>query len=166
MTTAHRTCGHYKGSPKECQPSTRTLHHELVQKVTLCRVSALISLVGLISLQAKRSVNNFSTSGVTNANLRLKVNGVGRPFRKVKHNILGVRKLPICQSTIKKVKAPADSGRQAGVKLRAARVLTVIGNCGNGRKLRRTTRVVRALLGGCTSSSKKAVACFRWQVSP
>lgn len=121
-----------------------------------------MSLVGLISLHAKRSVNNFSTSGVRNARLRLNVNGTKRPFRNVKHNMLGVRKLPMCHSSFNKVKAPADSRRHAGVSLKAARVLTVIGNCGKGRNLRRTIRVVRALLEGCARSSKNRVMFFRW----
>lgn len=121
-----------------------------------------MSLVGLISLQAKRSVNNFSTSGVRNTCLRLNVNGTKRPFRNVKGNILGVRKLPICHSTSNNVNAPADSGRQAGVGLNAARVLTVIGNCGKGGNLGRTTRVVRSLLGRCTRSSDDRLVFFRW----
>lgn len=162
VTTAHRTCGHYNGSPKHCHPSTRTLHEHLVHNVPLCRVSALISLVGLISLHANCSVNNFSTSGVGKTALRLKVKGTSRPFRNVNENILGVRKLPMCESRVKNVNAPADSGRQAGVKLSAARVLTVIGKCDNTSKLTRTTSVVRRLLGGCTNYSDTRLFFFRW----
>lgn len=152
MRTAHRTCGHLKGSPGHCHPSSRTLQEHVLHRLPLCGISALISLVGLISVHDKCSVKNFSTSGVTNNDLILKINERNRVCRKVKHKRLGVTNLPICQSTINKMKAPADSRRQAGVKLSAARLLVVVGNCSKLRKLRTTKGCTINLLDGCIST--------------
>lgn len=160
VRTAQRTCGGYKGSPDHCHPSKRTLYHEVLHKVSLCRVSALMSLVGLMSVHCKCSVNNFSTSGVRKSALILNVNGSKRPCRKVKHKRLGVRKVPICESTVNKVNAPADSGRHAGLRTKAARLLAVVGKCDNGRNLRRTTSCVLRLLGRFTTSGSRRLVCF------
>lgn len=124
-------------------------------------MSALISLVGLTSVGDKRSVNNFSQSGVRKSGLMLNVKGTNRPCRNVKHKRLGVRKVPMCQSTIKNMNAPADSGRQAGVSSRAARLLTVVGTCDNDRNLRRSMRCVIGLLGRFTSTRSMRLLCFR-----
>lgn len=159
VTTAEGMCHTYNGSPSHCHPTSRTLVHEVLRNGRLCRESALISLMGLTDVTCNCDVNNFSTSGFRNSALALKINGRNRPCRNVKEKVVGVRNLPMCESEVKNMKAPADSRRHAGVALNAARLIILVGKCSNSRRrMHRGTRFVLRLLDGCYGDDKKD--CF------